>query len=112
MQIASIGLPMLKNRNTFTMNAGEAKSYSNTDVKKEALKPKKITDYANAVNANYKTLRNITININKMETAPFCTWLSTRYSDTSHHPYSIQLNGNIDWNTSKNVYGLRPVIIK
>ena len=61
MQVSSIGLPWLKNKNTDIMDEGTAKAYSNTQSKRDKLKWKKITDYTKDVQANYKTLRNINI---------------------------------------------------
>ena len=41
MQVSSIGLPWLKNKNADIMDEGTAKAYSNTQSKRDKLKWKK-----------------------------------------------------------------------
>ncbi len=112
MQVSSIGLPWLKNKNTDIMDEGTAKAYSNTQSKRDKLKWKKITDYTKDVHASYKTLRNINLN-NAIETDYLqMTWLGTRYSGNSYWAYHILPSGAIELAASHATLGLRPVITK
>ena len=112
MQVSSIGLPWLKNKNTDIMDEGTANQYSNTQEKRDKLKWKKITDYTKDVQANYKTLRNININISNDEHYPQYTWLGTRYSVYTDCTYDIDLSGVVGVPNTYNALGLRPVITK
>ncbi len=112
MQVSSIGLPWLKNKSTDIMDEGTAKAYSNTQSQRDKLKWKKITDYSKDVNASYKTLRNIKINIAENESYTQYTWSNTRYSSYSHTTWSINPSGVVAWSTTRGTFGLRPVITK
>ena len=113
MQVSSIGLPWLKNKNTDIVDTGTAQSYSDTEAKKTALKWKKITDYTKDVHASYKTLRNINnIEIYGDESYLQYTRLGTRYSGYTNITYSIHPSGVVGWHYTYYVFGLRPVITK
>ena len=113
MQVSAIGLPWLKNKNTDIMDESTASQYSNTQIKQDALKYKKITDYTKEVQASYKTLRNINnMTINEHATYPQYTWLGTRCSGYSYSTYKIDPSGVVVWYYTDTVFGLRPVITK
>ena len=113
MQVSSIGLPWLKNKNVDIIDTGTAQSYSDTQEKRDKLKWKKITDYTKDVHANYKTLRNINnMTISEHATYPQYTWFGTRYSGYTNDTYNIYPSGVVDCLSTYNVFGLRPVITK
>ena len=113
MQVSSIGLPWLKNKNVDIIDTGTAQSYSNTQEKRDKLKWKKITDYTKDVQASYKTLRNINnMTINERATYSQYTWLGTRYSVYTDCTYDIDLSGVVGAPNTYNALGLRPVITK
>ena len=112
MQVSSISLPWLKNKNTDIMDTGTAQSYSDTQTKMDKLKWKKITDYTKDVHASYKTLRNINVTIYDDEYYSRLLWLGTRYSGNSYWAYHILLSGAIELAASHVPLGLRPVITK
>ena len=113
MQVASIGLPMLKNRTIEVMDEGTASQYSNTQAKRDILRWKKITDYTKDVHASYKTLRNIKINIAENASFTQYTWLRTRHSGyDSNVIFDLHPSGSVYWDYTYFAIGLRPVIIK
>ena len=112
MQVSSIGLPWLKNKNVDIIDEGIASQYSNTQTKRNKLKWKKITDYTKDVRASYKALRNININISNDEHYPQYTWLGTRYPGYTDCTHDIDLSGVVGAPNTYNVLGLRPVITK
>ena len=115
MQVSSISLPWLKNKGVDIMDVGTASQYSNTQDKRDKLKWKKITDYTKDVQASYKTLRNIKINIVENESHTQHTWLGTRHPGSeydSNVTYALQPPGGVDWYYTFYVFGLRPVITK
>ena len=113
MQLSSISLPWLKNKNVDIMDEGTANQYSNTQEKRDKLKWKKITDYTKDVHASYKTLRNINnIEIHGDEIFLQYTWLGTRSSVYTYFTSYINLYGGVDSHYTYYVFVLRPVITK
>ena len=113
MQVSSITLPWLKNKNVDIMDAGTASQYGNTEAKKTALKWKKITDYTKDVHASYKALRNIKIDIVENERYTQHTWLRTRHPEyDSNVTYTLHPPGSVNWFYTLYAFGLRPVITK
>ena len=110
MQVASVSLPKLKNTTTDVLTWDEAKKYSESDSQKQALKYKKITDYATAVRSNYKSLRGISISIYEGESYSQFTWLGTRYAGSSSTSYFIYPSGDLNNRLTHNAFGLRPAI--
>ena len=110
MQVASVSLPKLKNTTTDVLTWDEAKKYSESDSQKQALKYKKITDYATAVRSNYKSLRGISISIYEGESYSQFTWLGTRYAGNSIQSYPIRPSGVLDEHRTHHAFGLRSAI--
>ena len=113
MQVSSIGLPWLKNKNVDIIDTGTAQSYSDTQEKRDKLKWKKITDYTKDVHASYKTLRNINnMTISEHATYPQYTWLGTHSSVYTNYTSHMNPSGVVDWYYTSSAFGLRPVITK
>ncbi len=102
----SLSLPKLGGNDALPWNT--ALTYINQSTAaeiKEKLKYKKVTDYARAVSGNYKTLRNIKINIYRYSAE--LTWLGTRHKDVNTKNYNIDYYGTLASEYTYDVQGLR-----
>ena len=112
MQVSSIGLPWLKNKNVDIIDTGTAQSYSNAQEKRDKLKYKKITDYTKDVHASYKSLRNINVTNDVDSSYIQMAWLGTHYSANTYWTFHILPSGIVELAFVHAVLGLRPVITK
>ncbi len=112
MQVRSIGLPWLKNKNVDIMDEDTASQYSNTQAKRDKLKWKKLTDYTKDVQPSYKILRNINKTSIYEQDYSRETWLGTQQLGYSHRAAQIKMSGEIYNHPTNIIFGLRPVITK
>ena len=107
-QASTIYMPKMKNKYTDEMGQTEFFAYAHTALQQQALKYKKITDYAAVVRSRYVAIRGINISIYEGGNFAELSYVNTRNSNLIGR---INADGSITLTQDPHcAFGLRPAI--